>query len=41
MNSFTGADLDLNITAPTFGRITQQRAGVYGRQIQFTGRFIW
>lgn len=41
MNAFTGAQPDLSVTSPTFGRITAQRAGVFGRQIQFSGRLIW
>jgi hypothetical protein len=41
-NSFSGADPNLNVTAgTTFGRITAQKAGVYGRQFQYSGRFIW
>ena len=40
-NRFTGADPDLSVTSATFGKITAQRAGVFGRQIQFSGRFIW
>jgi hypothetical protein len=41
LNAFTGNNPDLNVTSATFGRITSQRAGVFGRQIQFSGRFIW
>ncbi|MBI1787548.1 MAG: TonB-dependent receptor [Acidobacteria bacterium] len=41
LNAFTGADPDLSVTSATFGRITAQRAGIFGRQIQFSGRFIW
>ena len=41
-NSFSGADPNLNVTGGTiFGRITAQKAGVYGRQFQYSGRFIW
>jgi hypothetical protein len=40
-NRFTGADPDLSVTSANFGKITAQRAGVFGRQIQFSGRFIW
>jgi hypothetical protein len=41
-NSFSGADPNLNVTGgTTFGRITAQKAGVYGRQFQYSGRFIW
>ncbi|MBI3696850.1 MAG: carboxypeptidase regulatory-like domain-containing protein, partial [Acidobacteria bacterium] len=41
LNAFTGADPDLIVTSATFGRITQQRSGLFGRQIQFSGRFVW
>ncbi len=41
LNAFTGADPDVSVTSATFGKITTQRAGVYGRQVQFSGRFIW
>ena len=41
-NSFSGADPNLAVTGGTiFGRITAQKAGVYGRQFQYSGRFIW
>jgi hypothetical protein len=41
-NSFSGADPNLSVTGGTiFGRITAQKAGVYGRQFQYSGRFIW
>jgi Carboxypeptidase regulatory-like domain len=40
-NRFTGADPNLTVTSATFGQITAQRAGVFGRQIQFSGRLIW
>jgi hypothetical protein len=40
-NAFTGANPDLSVTSATFGRITAQRAGIFGRQIQFSGRLIW
>ncbi|MFN0102273.1 MAG: carboxypeptidase regulatory-like domain-containing protein [Bryobacteraceae bacterium] len=41
-NAFFGADpaTDPN-NAATFGRILSQRAGVFGRQMQFTGRFYF
>ncbi|HEU0124595.1 MAG TPA: TonB-dependent receptor [Bryobacteraceae bacterium] len=41
-NSFFGADpaTDPN-NAATFGKILSQRAGVFGRQMQFTGRFYF
>jgi len=41
MNSFTGADPDLSPTSANFGKITSQRAGLFGRQVQFSGRLIW
>ncbi len=40
-NRFPAADPDLGVTSPNFGRIVTQRAGVFGRQVQFSGRFIW
>jgi hypothetical protein len=41
-NRFSGADPNLAVTGGTiFGRITAQKAGVYGRQFQYSGRFIW
>jgi hypothetical protein len=41
LNAFTGADPDLSVTSATFGKITAQRSGIFGRQIQFSGRLIW
>ncbi|MCC6394197.1 MAG: TonB-dependent receptor [Bryobacterales bacterium] len=41
LNAFTGADPNLSVTSPLFGQITSQRAGIFGRQIQYTGRIIW
>jgi hypothetical protein len=41
LNAFTGADPDLNVTSGNFGKITAQRSGLFGRQIQFSGRLIW
>ena len=39
-NSFTGADPGTDVNTPaTFGKITAQRGGILGRQIQFSGRF--
>ena len=39
-NSFTGADPGTDVNIPsTFGKITAQRAGILGRQIQFSGKF--
>jgi hypothetical protein len=40
-NAFTGTDPDVSVTSATFGKITAQRAGLFGRQIQYSGRFIW
>ena len=40
-NRFTGADPDVGVTSANFGKITAQRAGVFGRQIQYSGRLIW
>ncbi|MCW5982897.1 MAG: TonB-dependent receptor [Bryobacteraceae bacterium] len=41
LNRFTGADPDVSVTSANFGRVTAQRAGIFGRQVQFSGRFIW
>ncbi|MBI3682345.1 MAG: carboxypeptidase regulatory-like domain-containing protein [Acidobacteria bacterium] len=41
LNAFTGANPDTGVTSVNFGKITTQRAGIFGRQIQFSGRFIW
>jgi hypothetical protein len=41
MNAFTGANPSTSVTAATFGRIVSQRGGIFGRQIQFSGRMIW
>jgi len=41
LNAFTGADPDLSVTSATFGKITAERSGIFGRQIQFSGRLIW
>ena len=39
-NSFTGADPSTDVnSASTFGKITAQRGGILGRQIQFSGKF--
>lgn len=40
-NRFPAGDPDLSVTSPTFGQIVSQRPGVFGRQIQFSGRLIW
>jgi hypothetical protein len=39
-NSFSGANPVLAFGA-NFGRIIAQRPGVFGRQIQYSGRFVW
>jgi hypothetical protein len=41
VNSFTGATPSVDPTSPNFGRIISEAAGIYGRQIQYTGRFIF
>jgi len=41
VNAFTGADPDRNVTSANFGRIVSQKAGVYGRQIQFSGKIVF
>jgi hypothetical protein len=41
VNRFPANDPDLSVTSANFGRIVSQRAGVFGRQIQFSGRLIW
>src|SRR5207249_3505173 len=41
LNAFTGADPDVSVTSATFGKITAERSGIFGRQIQFSGRLIW
>lgn len=39
-NSFTGADPGTDVNAAsTFGKITAQRGGILGRQLQFSGKF--
>jgi hypothetical protein len=40
-NAFTGTDPDTSVTSATFGQITGQRAGIFGRQVQLSGRLIW
>jgi hypothetical protein len=40
-NRFPAADPDLTVTSANFGKIIGQRAGVFGRQIQFSGRLVW
>ncbi|MBI3680346.1 MAG: TonB-dependent receptor [Acidobacteria bacterium] len=38
-NSFIGALPNVAVDSSQFGRVTAQRAGFYGRQFQYTGRF--
>jgi hypothetical protein len=40
-NRFPAADPDLTVTSANFGKVVGQRAGVFGRQIQLSGRFVW
>lgn len=41
-NHFTGTTAPvLDVNSPNFGKIVQQRPGVFGRQIQFSGRFVF
>lgn len=40
-NQMRWADPSTSVTASTFGRLTAQRAGVFGRQLQFSLRLIW
>jgi hypothetical protein len=40
-NSFMGANPSTDPNAGTFGRIATQKAGYFGRQFQYSGRFRW
>ncbi|MBM3739234.1 MAG: carboxypeptidase regulatory-like domain-containing protein [Acidobacteria bacterium] len=40
-NRFPAGDPDLGVTSANFGKIVSQRGGVFGRQIQFSGRIIF
>ncbi|MFN7925421.1 MAG: TonB-dependent receptor [Bryobacteraceae bacterium] len=40
-NRFPAAGPDQNPNSQTFGKVVSQLGGVYGRQIQFSGRFIF
>jgi hypothetical protein len=40
-NSFLGANPSTDVTSSTFGRVVNQRAGTFGRQLQYSGRFRW
>jgi hypothetical protein len=42
LNQFNGANPGTNVAATSgFGQITAQRAGYFGRQFQYSGRFRW
>ncbi|HZT33367.1 MAG TPA: TonB-dependent receptor [Bryobacteraceae bacterium] len=41
LNAFTDATPILTITSPNFGKVIDEAPGTYGRQIQFSGRFIF
>ncbi len=41
VNSFTADQPELNINSSNFGKLFRQRPGVFGRQIQFSGRFVF
>ena len=41
LNSFSGDNPVTSPTAATFGQIIAQRPGVFGRQVQYTGRIIF
>ncbi len=40
-NSFMGANPVLNVDSSLFGRVVAQRGGFFGRQFQYSGRFLW
>ncbi|MDX2267277.1 MAG: carboxypeptidase regulatory-like domain-containing protein [Bryobacter sp.] len=41
-NHFTGTTTPvLDVNSPNFGKVIQQRPGVFGRQIQFSGRLVF
>jgi hypothetical protein len=40
-NSFMSANPVLDVNAPTFGRVTSQLAGRFGRQLQYELKFRW
>ncbi|MGH9666920.1 MAG: carboxypeptidase-like regulatory domain-containing protein, partial [Bryobacteraceae bacterium] len=41
LNAFSKANPDLSPTSPNFGQVIAEAAGNYGRQIQYSGRFIF
>jgi hypothetical protein len=40
-NTFNGANPVTNVNSSQFGQVIQQRAGYFGRQFQYSGRFIF
>ena len=40
-NSFMGAGPVTDVNSSLFGRVTQQKTGFSGRQLQYSGRFRW
>lgn len=40
-NSFMSANPVLDVNAPNFGSVVNQRAGFFGRQFQYSGRLRW
>jgi hypothetical protein len=40
-NSFMGGRPNLNVDSSLFGRVTTQKAGYSGRQLQYTARLLW
>ncbi|MEP7365385.1 MAG: TonB-dependent receptor [Acidobacteriota bacterium] len=40
-NTFNGANPNTTFGSSSFGAITAQQAGYYGRQFQYSGRFVW
>jgi len=40
-NRFPANDPDVNVNSANFARITSQKAGVFGRQLQYSGRIIF
>ncbi len=40
-NRFAADNPDTNVTSATFGRVISQMGGRFGRQLQFSGRFVW
>ncbi len=40
-NNFKGANPSTDVNSSVFGRVVNQRAGYFGRQFQYSGRFRW